>query len=123
MMTQPEQRIALAEWMGWEHQDATSETGDVDFWYNDELKVQDYLSPNYPNDLNACHEVEKKLKEQSLCEKYGGTLGLLVEREEAKHECWEAHATTALMLYCFCIATSQQRTEALCRTLFPERFE
>lgn len=103
-MTTEQQRIALAEWMGWEvlmDTAARFKMGRIK-GINDGDWSQ---LPNYPSDLNAVNEVEKKLTpEQS--EVYLELLGKLFGNH----------------IWHIAYATAPQRSEALCRTLFSERF-
>ena len=56
--------------------------------------------------LQVCHEAEKNLKGQQWVN-YTETLGMIIRRDKTDAT-WHA--------------TYQQRLEALCRTLFPDRF-
>ena len=120
-MTQQEQRIAIAEWMGWTNisQYENSIWGTPPQGLPERkggMAVLDFETDDYPNDLNAMHEAEKKLGDWTmpmeagtLVDKY--LLKLVDVCSDAQPEIYYVHATSA------------QRSEALCRTLFPERFK
>ena len=106
-MTPQKQRIAIAEWMGWRK----CACGDVSCGavfppnsYEPELGF-----PDYPNDLNEMQEAEKKLDDKQ----YFGTLVTKGYCDILMDVVGRGRAYSA---------TSQQRSEALCRTLWPERF-
>lgn len=140
MMTQLEQRIALAEWLGWhsiEHVEAA--TSDkyslvgidsycvmsytlMDKHQDNEIKPWKKYVPNYPNDLNACHEVEKKLL-IAQHETFRNELARITTIERGPKDILQADYYSSVNERAYISTTSQQRTEALCRTLFPERFE
>lgn len=109
MMTLNAQRIAIAEWMGWEwHGDENWEKDtEAHYWKNEQSKQFYQTLPNYPEDLNAMHEVEKKL-DVKLHQVYERNL-----KQLCRH------------LYDWDIihVTANQKSNALCRTLWPERFE
>jgi hypothetical protein len=145
-MTKEEQRIALAEWMGYVWYRAPQDRnfpekkyrflafpqiqeyeGQIDAWKQradgtekiiesehwKKAQGVDYV-PNYPNDLNAIHEAEKKLTiEQSA--KYEQLLDCVV------HDSFLRGETS--ITSCDWHASSEQRSEALCRILWPERFK
>jgi len=74
--------------------------------------------PDYPKDLNAMHEAEKVLTtEQQFDYVYAlnDALGLVPLNSPASFR--EA------VLWLFTHATAAQRAEAMCRTLWPERWE
>lgn len=61
-MTDEEMRIAIAEACGWTQQTCANDTR-IEWWFppgcnRDYVRAQEY-PPDYPNDLNACHEMEK----------------------------------------------------------------
>ena len=109
-MTPEEMRIAIAEMCGW----TPSYIGS---WTKDPAGLRGpFISdlPNYPSDLNACHEMEKVIVDWvayriHLCKVagigYAPDLGICDDIKS------------------FVSATALQRCEAFCRTLWPERFE
>lgn len=117
-MTKEQQRIALAEWMGWKRNSSLDycciEMTSYSPNYGKDVKRVMYSHangrveceeclPDYPENLNAMHEAEKKL--------YG------IEK-------WLVYEANLYKLNLSPIAaTASQRSEALCRTLWPERFE
>ncbi len=100
-MTDSEMNIALAEFEGCKYHKPTEE----------ELKSGSYYQyePDYGSSLDACHRVEVKLDHDKYTESLITVLG--AHRFELKEMVWMV--TTA---------TAPQRREALCRTLFPERW-
>lgn len=132
MMTPLEQRIAIAEWMGWS--DISDPSGYIErtadnlvmaknlklnISFSDEKKgfLFGYI-PNYSNDLNMMHEAEKRLARNQWAV-YLNHLELIVSKF---HVGWETFDNIPRYYYTV-HASSQQRSEALCRTLWPERFE
>ena len=113
MMTQDEQRIAIAEWCGWTLED----TGNGKCWHKDGIQAEE-APPVYQQDLNACHEAEKNLSPEQTS-RYENLLALQVFKED-KDEYW-VNGIKHINAYCF-HATASQRCEALCRTLWPERW-
>lgn len=107
MMTKEQQRIALAEWMGWELTDDKST-----FKFRKNGRGGYDSPPNYPEDLNAIHGAEMKL---SASERYVYSVNL--------HALIYPKDETDAGFFLVLCATASQRSEALCRTLFPERWE
>lgn len=101
-------RIAIAEWMGWtvKRNDWAEPMG-----YNDNLSGDLKVIPNYPLDLNAMHEAEKKLIEANNGENmiYSKWLSVLQSICGGTFNAFHA--------------TSSQRSEALCHVIVPERFQ
>lgn len=65
-MTLDEQRIAIAEWMGWtnivhDNEELFGLVPDCEMMDSQGADVIRVLLPNYPLDLNAMHEVEQEL--------------------------------------------------------------
>lgn len=110
-MTLDEQRIAIAEWMGWKKAD--------NCWFGSSPneKAIKHL-PNYPLDLNAMHEAEQKLRENQF--HYVDYPIMLFYLESGLK--WDGK-NMGYFMFNFIHASSQQRSEALCRTLWPERWE
>lgn len=67
-MSLQEINVAIAKRLGWVWHEATSESGDVDFWTSP--NGTDVTWSNFYADLNACHEMEKVLTD-SQCDTYG----------------------------------------------------
>lgn len=115
-MNKEQQRIAIAEWMGWK-KDKHWELNHL--WCHDNhvlSRKYDEL-PDYPNDLNAMHEAEKKIRENQFhFVHYPENLFLVVTGLK-----WNGHM--GYFMFNYINATAAQRSEALCRTLWPERFE
>ena len=132
-MTQERQRIEIAEYCGWKWYKArgsgiitfnTPPTTKRDDWVEnqwDEITRPDnYLSidvafvncPDYPNDLNAMHQAEKRLKphrmsgsESTLWSDYFMALLRICEREKIS----SAHANAALRSETFVRITGKWR--------------
>lgn len=100
-MTKEEQRIAIAEKCGWRQ----CKCG-CNQWFSPHEDVNNSCRnlplPNYPEDLNAMHEAESHLTAYEAY-KYNLILGAI--------EAFAVHAT------------AQRKSEAFCRTLWPERFK
>lgn len=107
-MTQQEQRIAIAEWMGWKLVQPKSEYGTSPIYPRHVTVI-----PNYPNDLNAMHEAELNLSIKLL----------IAPHKDSDRIRYALLLTETCGIYGAIIASSQQRSEALCRKLWPERFE
>lgn len=99
MMTQDEMRIAVAEWI----------RPVAVYGKGIELSKDDV-------DMNLMHEAEKKLP---YPEAYASRLGAILLRDRSASN---FDGTTAWH-FAFCKANAAQRLEALCRTLWPERFK
>lgn len=95
-VTPQEQHIALCEWMGGYHKPTEQEKKSGCYYQYEPSLTLDWL-----------HECEKKL--QKKADKYIDYCVLLNET------CHGYHAAIS--------ATKEQRLEALCRTLFSERFK
>lgn len=144
-MTPESQRIALAEWAGWTIRKRPSPTaGSMQewFWYkpgNDLFKPDFVMTvqfgfpsgnrcgnpipdtvPNYLSDLNAVHELEKRLTERQRAV-YGDTLNTVCYAFD--HDYYQGWIATsdcgsfARGLYTIANATAAQRYEALLKTL------
>ncbi len=115
-MTPKEQRIAIAEVRGWEKlfefvvQSPTHRAGEIDAIYRRGREEQpiDRL-PNYPNDLNACYEMENALTNEQW-EQYTRILSQGITRTW-----WECSKAIAH-------SSSEEKCEAFCRVMFPERW-
>jgi len=98
-MSEEEQRIAIAEACGWTKTWAEKGTGQMEF-HSHPVPLPDYL-----NDLNAMHEVEKILTNKQR-EKYIDTLLDADDNRIPYDECWFFLHTTAA-----------QRAEAFLKTI------
>lgn len=118
-MTNDEQRIAIAEVMGWKDiKDGTNRltmpNGERQFFHTFEKSWEDFV-PDYPNDLNAMHEAENLLDSASV-DKRSKWLDFLAlscdwpKTENAADLRFEVQYLTAR-------ATAPQRAEAFLRTL------
>jgi hypothetical protein len=89
--------IAIAEACGWKYVNNETHAPDGSFWWSKELEI-----PDYCNDLNAMHEAEKILNDEShadyACE--------LVKTIRRNGEWFESVS-----------ATAAQRAEAFLRTI------
>lgn len=152
-MTQEQQRVAIAEWVGpklfvlhkpihdpfgYYREDAQGYTGHIsEAWKVTEEVARKHVSgrptdpdrviaepaplPDYCNDLNAIHEAENRLKVDQIGDYENRLYGITDYRDSVKGDAaifWSQHS-----LYRNIHATAEQRSEALCRTLFPERFK
>lgn len=118
-MTSTEIRIALAEFDGWKRV-APYKCGNtrVDWPVFEKggmrASIVSNTLPNYPNDLNAVHELEKKLNEVQKTV-YGETL---VKVEIVDWGYYPGEAEINWNSICDLLsATASQRCEALLRTL------
>lgn len=108
-MNSKERRIAIAEACGWILCKTTDEfPGDLSWhnyygktvWKHPKLGYASWKAvPDYPNDLNACHEFEKMLDEQTYRLFIGHLVAILKPGEFAVR------------------ATAPQRCEAFLRTI------
>lgn len=103
-MTEQEQRIALREWMGWYPCRCGSNRCIYDECQNGTRKDS--------NSLDVLHEMEKRLKGSEPNEQqfsnYLSALAVIVNSFDTD---------------CLMVAEASERREALCRTLWPERFK
>lgn len=149
-MNAEQQRIAIAEWLGYVWYRAPQDKhfpdktyrflalpqiqeyeGQLDIWKQradgtekiidsapwKKAQGVDYV-PDYPNDLNAMHEAERNLpQDDSSGMSYYSNLESIVQR-------WmvDSKINYGYLTWWVIHATSQQRSEALCRTLWPEKF-
>jgi hypothetical protein len=114
-MTDDQIRIAIAEWCGWKFIVSHDVMGKAvpDRWIKDEMEYfEDHPFPDYPNDLNAVHEMEKRLEEESFtninC--YVGRLADVCRPEGSDPDSIDD------LLRCI-HATARQRCEALLKTI------
>jgi hypothetical protein len=116
-MTNEEMRISIAEWVGWKYKLFDSMDGGSYGWVKgDNFPCDIDTIPNYPEDLNAMHEAEKKLSRLERIA-YMRRLRLNAIEHDPENHITNDEANA------LCFATSQQRSEALCRVILPERFE
>jgi hypothetical protein len=96
-MTNEKINIAIAEVCGWKYEKNETHAPDGSFWWSKEPEI-----PDYCNDLNAMHEAEKILSDEShadyACE--------LVKTIRRNGEWFESVS-----------ATAAQRAEAFLRTI------
>lgn len=106
-MTQEQQRIAIAQWCGYQRRFSIDEHDSTVHWHAYDAKGNCISSglPDYLNDLNAIHEAEMKLSVSDQRDYLWGQLLELVGNHRLAY-----------------LATAAQRCEALCRTLWPERW-
>ncbi len=114
-MTPDQMRVAIAGDQGWKwHGDKSWEKlGDMFYWkHENPVRVYSPL-PNYPSDLNACHEFEVKMDDDQF-NRYLAELmpGRPIPRFASMDDYRKAFK-----------ATAPQRCEAYCRMKFPERFK
>lgn len=107
-MSPEQQRIKLAEWGGWEWGSIPADGGCFGWVSPEGGFPQDGIEslPNYLNDLNAVHELEKRLTEKQ-------ELFYLVRLTEAMKE----QATVGWKIERTYHATAAQRCVAMLRTL------
>lgn len=101
-MTLEEKRIKIAEACGWKRHYNTDKQWRYDGDGPDDWIVEDDL-PNYFNSLDACHEMEKVLKDHEI-EQYNDLLGSFL---------WSGYPASRRNFH----ATAAQRAEAFGRTL------
>lgn len=107
-MTKEEQRIAIAEFCGWTQiREAKLTGGLVGMPPNGEFEDRGTV-PDYPNDLNAMHEAEKRLGKST----FDYARWLWKTSHEPPH-----HILTNDDMFPFAHATAHQRAEALLRTI------
>lgn len=104
-MTPEAQRIAIAEECGWKSPSCNL----LDIQVDKDGNLWTEL-PDYPNDLNAMHEAEKKLE---FPEAYASRLGPILLRDGSSSN---MDGTTAWN-FAFSHATARQRAEAFLRTI------
>lgn len=122
LMTDTDLIIAIAEFDGWKNVEHLNEYSDF-MWAPGHISRAKVIwkrgidccieLPNYLTDLNAMHEVEKKLKPEQTS-KYENFLALAVFKDD-KDEYWTG-GIKHIQAYCF-HATAHQRAEALVRTI------
>lgn len=101
-MTLEEQRIAIAEWSGKEYHKPTPEEIATGSYYQYE--------PDYPNDLNAMEAAEAALVGHEMI-RYQAFLHEICPKNP--------HVASWHLIH----ASAAQRCEALCRTLWPEKWK
>jgi hypothetical protein len=129
-MTKEQQRIAIAEWMGtlggWYCPKCRQSVSENELQSRGEIMFHLYCdipihrdSPNYPEDLNAMHEAE-----MHLFRLHEGKIGQY-NSELSKLSAFRPLSLTVKeprFIFDLLSAASTLRSEALCRTLWPERF-
>jgi hypothetical protein len=138
-MTTDEQRIAIAEWMGElepnkckpsiEQLEAIIASKNPFFVITLESSGEVRSIRDYPNDLNAIHEAEKKLSGKEILGyvinvlSVTGSSGFSTVATTSMGDKRGWDEISGVACWNFVHATAPQRSEALCRTLWPERFE
>lgn len=113
-MTAEAQRIAIAEACGWKRV-CGEEYVDLRFKHRGEGKyfIIEQQVPDYLDDLNACHEMEKDLNAFSL-----GWQGYINQLDAIRRKQNEDWSRPGWSLECFLLhATAAQRAEAFLRTV------
>ena len=106
-MTPEQQRIAIAEWMGWQY--SWTLLSGTKLYSRDQQELAEYHLPDYVNDLNAIHEAEKRIPEDQTMI-YGLHINEIMLKDfESGNK--KEHAI------CDWYATASQRAEALLRTI------
>jgi hypothetical protein len=111
-MTQEQQRIKIAEACGW-IPNPKPHTAKILDWLHVPSGNTSYDPPNYPEDLNAMHEVEKTLNDDDLY-LYGNILDGITH---SKIPMCYVNGPEAGMYPELFRATAAQRAEAFLRTL------
>jgi len=119
-MNKEEMRIAIAEKCGWK--DITK-----DLQNNLLGRIPNCIDwgivPNYPEDLNACHEMEKVIAPDY--DRWANYLGWLWKITNPDCD-FKTDRTVHIQNYItwkFKRATAEQCCEAFCRVFWPERFD
>jgi len=108
-MTEHEQRVAIAEWMGY----VVSHGGNVEGKYVAQGSTVMPM-PDYTRDLNAMHEVLARLESNGSWRKWIWWLEHRMNLGHIEDGCRERDTTTEMLLI---NATAAQICEALLRTL------
>lgn len=110
-MTNEEQNIAIAKWLGWTSITKTHHllgiVPDAEMMDSQDADITLVPIPDYGSDLNAMHEAELKLDYETWC-LFRMNLGDVVKNKQ--HLNW-------ITPYNYVSATSSQRLEALLRTI------
>ena len=102
-MSPDEQRIAIAKACGWTNFNSGTHKGAMQYGQHPNARSSSWELPDYLNDLNACHEMEKVLtKEQHI--DHMEWLGMCSDDYGQK-------------VWAYVHATAAQRAEAFLRTL------
>lgn len=109
-MTPEEQRIAIAEACGWKRAAPVGQMFDNRWFNSDETEMRLTAQlPDYLNDLNACHEIEKVLNNAEY-HTYEDILGREVVYRDNGREMTGKRMNTSRIS-----ATAAQRCEAFLR--------
>lgn len=120
-MSPEEQRVGIAEWEGWQRTRPYLPGIRGHGWIdpNGSLHEQDKPWPKYLNDLNAMHEAILRVyadPDATLGQRFESSLRMVTLRDAPD-------APTDRGLYHrIIVATAAQQAEALCRTIYPERW-
>ena len=115
-MTLENQRVEIAEWMGF--------TGIRYDWINGSDSVKDWMHdkgrgiPDYPNDLNAIHDAEKKLTPMQW-NLYTHFMEVVTRNpmDPVFQEGWQDINCSRLIDALLIHATASQRSEALLKSI------
>ncbi len=102
-MTQEEKRIKIAEACGWHEEKEPVGSFNASAWWHHETRYPSNTMPvpDYFNNLNDCHEMERVLKDQEI-EQYNDLLGSFL---------WSGYPASRRNFH----ATAAQRAEAFGR--------
>ena len=110
-MTDEQMRVKIAKACGWTYNPDLC-VGAVPHLPETKQYGCAYHTPNYPQDLNACHEMEKVLTQKQIQDYFynlNDVVGLVPTTSPAWIKEWAVFA--------LCHATPRQRCEAFLRTL------
>ncbi len=106
-MSPEQQRIAIAEACGWKNFNSASHEGSIQYGQPPNAPHNSWELPDYLNDLNACHEIEKML-----------TAAQRITYAEQLCILWTGRDDRAVPIWFWLTeATANQRAEAFLRTL------
>lgn len=118
-MTKEQQRIAIADWMipGWQWK-IMPEGGLIGYLpeEEDDPGATCVIGPDYYNDLNAIHEAVERTKPKGLYTRFIHNLCDICRPHDVTADAMDDLIDAVS-------ATASQRAEALCRTLWPERWK
>lgn len=112
-MTQQEMHLALCEWMGGYHKPTPEEVKSGVYYQYEPLLTLDWLHGCEMRLDNEKNLIDEKEGWETQLDRYLNMLEMVCESACPEDD-----------LYWFTVtATKEQRLEALCRTLWPERFK
>lgn len=117
-MSPEKQRIAIAEACGWRFGVWSSLNDSVNGWYSPSGRFVGHHGhlPDYPNDLNAIHAVEKTLESKLYRIRYIELLSGIIS-DSRSHDEMEADRTLGCSPFLLTTATAPQRVEAFLKTV------